>query len=114
MKKKSKEQRERPKKELQREFSGGETSSWSRLQGLHSASNPISQKVLSFMGQMIQWRYYCTGRQGENEMKHYHKVTALLGLHEAAGSDVGHQSQTSAHVFYGKMKYDFDNGQSDS
>ena len=37
---------------------------------LHSASNPISQKVLSFMGQMIQLRYYCTGRQGEDEMKH--------------------------------------------
>lgn len=66
-------------KELQREFPGPETSSSNSLQGLDSASNPISQKFLSFMGQMIRQRYECTGRQEENEMKHYHKVTALLG-----------------------------------
>lgn len=66
-------------KMLQKDFFGTQTSSCYIPEGLHSASNPISQKVLSFMGQMIQLRYYCTARQGEDEMKHYHKVTTLLG-----------------------------------
>lgn len=102
------------RKELQKDFFCAQTSSCYSLQGLHSASNPISQKVLSFMGQMIQLRYYCTGRQGEDEMKHYHKVTPLLGLSAGRAALMLGINLKHCTVFYDKMNYDFDNGRSDS
>lgn len=61
------------RKELQRGFCNvSKRHHGTASRALHSAPNPISQKVLSFMGQMIQLRYYCTGRRGGDEMKHYY------------------------------------------